>query len=196
MGHVGTGRRAQPQTDWLHINSVAYNAKLDQIILSVFEFNEIWIIDHSTTTSQAAGHDGGRYGKGGDLLFRWGNPRAYRAGTVKDQKLFGQHNAHWIGKGLPGAGHVLIFNNGLKRPAGGYSSVDELVLPVDARGQFTCTKGKAFGPEQFAWTYVAPKKSDFFAPFISGAQRLENGNTLICSGTNGTVFEVTPDDNI
>jgi arylsulfotransferase ASST len=196
IGYVGAGRRAQPQTDWLHINSVAYNAELDQIMLSVFEFNEIWIIDHSTTTAQAAGHDGGRYGKGGDLLYRWGNPRAYRAGTLKDQKLFGQHNAHWISKELPGAGHVLVFNNGLKRPAGAYSSVDELVLPVDARGQYARTKDKAFGPEQRTWTYSTRKKTDFFAPFISGAQRLENGNTLICSGTNGIVFEVTKDEEV
>ena len=193
IGYVGGGRRAPPQTDWLHINSVTYSAELDQIMVSVFEFNEIWIIDHSTTTAQAVGHKGGRYGKGGDLLYRWGNPRAYRAGTRKDQKLFGQHNAHWIAKGLPGAGHVLVFNNGLKRPDGGYSSVDELVLPVDARGHYTRAKGRAFGPERPVWTYSAPKKSDFFAPFISGAQRLENGNTLICSGTNGTVFEVTRD---
>jgi hypothetical protein len=69
--------------------------------------------------------------------------------------------------------------------------VDELVLPVDARGRYVRPKDRAFGPEQPVWTYTARKKTDFFAPFISGAQRLENGNTLICSGTNGTVFEVT-----
>ena len=63
-----------------------------QIMLSVFEFSELWVIDHSTKTAEAAIHEGGRSGKGGDLLYRWGNPRAYRAGTVKDQKLFGQHN--------------------------------------------------------------------------------------------------------
>ena len=106
IGYVGgAGRKPQAaQPDWLHINAVAYNAELDQIMLSVFEFSEIWVIDHSTTTAEAAGHEGGKYGKGGDLLYRWGNPRAYRAGTVKDQKLFGQHNAHWIAKGFPARG--------------------------------------------------------------------------------------------
>jgi hypothetical protein len=43
------------------------------------------------------------------------------------------------------------------------------------------------------WSYSAPKKADFFSSFISGAQRLSNGNTLICSGANGTIFEVTPE---
>jgi hypothetical protein len=194
IGYVGgAGRRgARPQTDWLHVNAVAYNAELDQIMLSVFEFNEIWIIDHGTTTEQATGHTGGKYGKGGDLLYRWGNPRSYRAGTVKDQKLFGQHNAHWIERGLPGAGHVLVFNNGLKRTGGAYSTVDEIVLPVNKKGEYEHARGKAFGPDKAVWSYAAPKKTDFYAPFISGAQRLSNGNTLICSGTNGTIFEVTP----
>ena len=170
---------------------MAYNAELDQIMLSVYEFNEIWIIDHSTSTAEAAAHQGGRYGRGGDLLYRWGNPRAYRAGAVKDQKLFGQHNSHWIDKGLPGEGHVLIFNNGLQRTGGAHSTVDEIVLPVTKQGRYDQAPGKAFGPDRAAWSYVAPRRIDFYAPFISGAQRLRNGNTLICSGTNGTVFEVT-----
>src|SRR5207248_6947015 len=142
----GAGRKAaRPQTDWLHVNSVAYNAELDQIMLSVFEFSEVWVIDHGTKTAEAAGHEGGKSGKGGDLLYRWGNPRAYRAGTVKDQKLFGQHNAQWIAKGLPGEGHVLIFNNGMKRTGGAYSTVDEIVLPVDGKGRYDYSKGKPYG---------------------------------------------------
>jgi hypothetical protein len=196
IGYVGgAGRRGQrPQSDWLHVNSVAYNVDLDQIMLSVFEFNEVWVIDHSTTTAEAASHQGGKSGKGGDLLYRWGNPRAYRSGTVKEQKLFGQHNAHWIARGLPGAGHALVFNNGMRRTGGAYSTVDEIVLPVDEKGHYEHTSGKAFGPDRAVWSYAAGKKTDFFAPFISGAQRLPNGNTLICSGPNGTLFEVTPKD--
>jgi hypothetical protein len=182
--------RADP--DFTHCNGVAYNADLDQVVISVWKFSEFWIIDHSTTTAEAAGHTGGRYGKGGDLLYRWGNPRAYRAGTKADQKLFSQHNAHWIPHGLPGAGHLLVFNNGPGRPGGNHSSVDELVLPADAQGHYLFKPGAAFGPDRPIWSYTAPKKEEFFSSFISGAQRLVNGNTLICSGANGTIFEVTP----
>jgi hypothetical protein len=178
--------------DYTHFNGVAYNPDLDQIAVSVWTFSEFWIIDHSTTTAEAASHRGGRSGRGGDLLYRWGNPRAYRAGTKADRKLFSQHNAHWIPKGLPGAGHILLFNNGGDRADGSYSSVDELVLPVDSQGRYEFSPGKAYGPDQPVWSYTAPKKDDFFSSYISGAQRLPNGNTFICSGANGTIFEVTP----
>ncbi|MHB1557575.1 MAG: aryl-sulfate sulfotransferase [Isosphaeraceae bacterium] len=182
--------------DFTHFNGISYNPELDQIAMSVWSFSEVWIIDHGTTTAQAAGHTGGRRGRGGDLLYRYGNPVAYRAGTRADRKLFNQHNTHWIPAGLPGAGHLMLFNNGGKRPDGPYSTVDELVLPVDAQGHYTRQPGKPFGPDAPVWRYSAPRKSDFFSSFISGAQRLPNGNTLICSGANGTIFEVTSDKTI
>ncbi|HEX7379507.1 MAG TPA: aryl-sulfate sulfotransferase [Pirellulales bacterium] len=186
----------EANADWTHANGVAYNAALDQVMLSVHHFNEFWIIDHSTTTAEAAGHTGGRGGKGGDLLYRWGNPRAYRAGTEKDQKLFGQHHAHWIDRGLPGEGHVLVFNNGLRRHDGAYSSVDEIALPVDSRGGYRHRQGAAYLPDGPMWSYTAPKKTDFYSNYISGAQRLPNGNTLICSGADGAFFEVTREKEI
>src|SRR5262249_55900912 len=140
------------------------NAELDQIMLTVYEFSEIWIIDHGTRTAEAGAHQGGRYGKGGDVLYRWGNPRAYRAGSVKEQKLFGPHNAHWIDKGLPGEGHALIFNNGMQRTGGAHSTVDEIVLPINKPGSYEHTPGKAFAPEKAVWSYAAPRRIDFYAP--------------------------------
>jgi len=175
--------------DWLHANSIAYNKELDQITLSLRAFSEIWIIDHSTTTAEAASRTGGRSGKGGDLLYRWGNPSTYRAGTAKNQTLFFQHDAHWIPDGLPGAGNMLIFNNGTGLRD--HSSVDEIVLPiVDGKGNYPMTNG-VWGPAAATWSYTAPTKSDFSSLFVSGAQRLPNGNTLICSGWTGGIFEVT-----
>ena len=178
--------------DWTHFNAVAYNAKLDQVIVSLRNFSEIWILDHSTSTKDAATHRGGKSGKGGDLLYRWGNPIAYRAGTAADRRLFGQHNIHWIPDGLAGAGHLLVFNNGDGRPDGMYSTVDELVLPVDANGRYPLATGAKFGPERAVWSYNAPNKTDFYSFNISGATRLPNGNTLICAGAPGIVFEITP----
>jgi hypothetical protein len=179
--------------DWMHVNAVAYNAELDQVALSSPNFHEIWIIDHGTTTEEAKGHMGGRWGKGGDLLYRWGNPRAYRNGTNLDQRLFGQHNIQWIPKGMPGEGHLLVFNNGAGRKPVEYSSVDEFVPPTDRDGNYTRDKAGVFGPANALWSYSAPNKKDFYSWFISGAQRLANGNTLINAGAVGIVFEVTPD---
>jgi hypothetical protein len=176
--------------DWMHVNAVAYNAELDQIVLSSPQFCEIWIIDHGTTTEEARGHTGGRWGKGGDILYRWGNPRAYRNGTQLDQRLFGQHNIQWIAKGLRGEGHLLVFNNGGGRKPEDYSSVDEFVPPTDKDGNYIRPKHGSFGPDKPLWSYSAPDKKDFFSWFISGAQRLPNGNTLINAGAVGIVFEV------
>jgi Arylsulfotransferase (ASST) len=195
-GPILKGAPFRGDPDFTHFNGVAYNADLDQIAVSVWKFSEFWIIDHSTTTAEAARHQGGRSGKGGDLLYRWGNPRTYRAGTKADQKLFSQHNAHWIPKGLAGAGNILVFNNGVGRKGGNHSSVDELMPPVDSQGRYPLKPGSAYGPDQPLWSYEAPKKNEFFSSFISGAQRLANGNTLICSGASGTVFEVTPEKDI
>jgi hypothetical protein len=196
LGYVGnfpTSKKGKQMIiDSMHTNSVAYNAELDQIMLSVHEYGEVWVIDHSTTTAEAAGHKGGRYGKGGDLLYRWGNPQTYGTGKTKDQQLFFQHDAIWIPHGLPGEGHVLVFNNGNRRPDGNYSSVDEFVLPCDKKGQFAIKSGSPFGPDSPVWTYTAPRKKEFHSMMMGGAQRLPNGNTLICSTTEATVFEVTP----
>lgn len=176
--------------DWLHINALDYNAELDQIVLSVPFFNEIWIIDHSTTTAQAATHSGGNSGKGGDLLYRWGNPAAYRGGTASDQTLFFQHNARWIRPGLPGEGRLLIFNNGNGRFAGSYSSIEEIITPVNTGGSYTLPASGQYGPATAEWSYSANPLESFYSPFISGAQRLPNGNTLICDGPGGQFFEV------
>ena len=178
--------------DFNHINSIDYNEELDQILLSIRHFDEIWVIDHSTTTEQASGHTGGKYGKGGDLLYRWGNPFTYRAGTLDDQKLFCQHDARWIKSGYPGEENILMFSNGNNRAGKKYSSVDEIVPPIDKNGNYNLTEGSAYEPEEAIWTY----KCDFYAEFLGGTERLSNGNTLICDGSRGSFFEVTSEKEI
>lgn len=178
--------------DWTHFNSIDYNPILDQIMVSAHGFDEIWIIDHSTTTIEAASHSGGDSGMGGDLLYRWGNPPAYQTGTSNDQQLFGQHNAQWIKEGLVGAGNLLIFNNG-DRDVRAYSTVVEITPPINSDGSYTLVKGTAYGPTAPTWTYMASTPTDFYSMIISGTQRLPNGNTLITDGQGGCFFEVTPD---
>lgn len=184
-------------SDWLHINAIAYNADLDQIMISIHNFDELWVIDHSTTTAQAALHTGGTHNKGGDLLYRWGNPRAYGRGNNSDKKLFGQHNAHWIADSLPDGGAIMVFNNGQGRTGGtNYSSVDIINPPIDSAGNYTLAANQAYGPSAAAWSYTAPNPTDFYGMNISGAQRLSNGNTVICEGPSGTFFEIDTAKNV
>ena len=178
---------------WTHANSLDYHPELDQIMISVRNFSEVWIIDRSTTTAEAAGHSGGKGGRGGDLLYRWGNPRAWQAGDYADQQLFWHHAAHWLDPGLPGAGNVLIFNNGGEFPGQerGYSSVIELTLPAEGYN-YRREPGEPYGPAEPVWSYTAANPTDFYARVRSNAQRMPNGNTLINSGPRGIFFEVTP----
>jgi hypothetical protein len=168
----------------LHTNAVAYHPGLDLILLSSPELSEIFVIDHSTTSAEAATSSGGRYGRGGELLWRWGNPRMHGVGDESDRRLFYQHDPTWLG--TADDLRVLVFDNGGGRPDGsGWSEVLELRLPFDAERGFT----RAFGDAEPVWSYSDPER--FFSAFVSGAQRLPNGNTLICSGAGGRIFEVT-----
>lgn len=175
-------------SDVYHVNSISYNAELNQIAFSSPHLSEIFIIDHSTTTKQAAGHAGGRWGKGGDFLYRWGNPENYHHGDSTNRKLFGQHNFQWIQKDYPGAGNLTVFNNDIhNRNIMNYSAIFEISPPTDSKGNYT----QPFGPEKPVWTYMAPDTTSFYSSFISGAHRMKNGNTFINEGAKGRFFEVT-----
>ena len=178
---------------WNHMNSIDYNPKFDQIAVSVRGNSEVWIIDHSTSTAEAKSHSGGKRGKGGDLLYRWGNPFTYGAGTKADQRYFEQHDVEWILPGRPGEGNLTCFNNGIGRGTI-YSSVDEFIPSVDTNGNYTLKSG-TYTPANFTWTYKGSVKGSLeglrYSENISGAQRQPNGNTLICSGTVGQFVEVT-----
>ena len=174
-------------SDWIHLNSIDYNATLDQILLSSHAFDEVWIIDHSTTTTQAASHTEGNSGKGGDLLYRWGNPQAYNNGTVTNQKLFGQHNANWIKSGLPYQKQIMIFNNGNGRTGGNYSTVEIINPPVNG---YNYTATLPYGPTTTSWIYNSGNPNTIYAANISGSQQLSNGNVILCDGPLGTFREV------
>ncbi len=182
--------------DWFHLNSVDFNPKLDQIILSAHSTNEVFIIDHSTNTISASGHSGGKYGKGGDILFRWGNPQAYQRGTVSDQRLLHQHHAHWIPNGFPDSGKIVIFNNGLNRPGGNYASVDMIDPTVNSPGVYKLLSGQAYGPVSANEIFKAPVPSDFYAMNLSGAYSLTDGGLFITSGPQGALIETNKNGDI
>lgn len=179
--------------DWIHANSVDYDEHLDQIVFSSKPFNEFFVIDHSTTTEEAAGHTGGNHGMGGDILYRWGNPQVYDRGDSSDRYFYVIHGVNWIHCGLPGAGNILAFNNGTRGGSGSnYSSAVEIDPPRDADGHYVIESGEPFGPDTPVWWYG--DQGDFYGGDTQcGAYRLPNGNTLICSANSGYVFEVTED---
>ncbi len=173
--------------DWMHSNMVNYNPILDQIVISVLRFDEFWIINHGAAAEEADG-------RASDLLYRWGNPFAYGAGDmVEDRKLFQQHDAQWIEEGLPGAGNILIYNNrnNLVREHeladDEYSSILEIKLPLREDGSYDWS-----ADAEIVWRY----DTGFYSRIISGVQRLPNGNTLITAGVPGRVLEVTPDGEV
>lgn len=106
-------------------------------------------------------------------------------------RFSGQHDAHIIQEGLPGAGNLLVFDN---QGASGYpptklaSQLGSRILEIDPV------------KNEIVWQYSALNSNapvwDFYSSFISSARRLPNGNTLIDEGMNGRIFQVTPEGEI
>ena len=188
LNAVRLGRDGTVGDDWTHANALDYNVELDQILFSSNYLSEIYIIDHGTTSFEAQG-------SAGDFIYRWGNPENYDRGTAEDRQLFSQHDVQWIKPGLPGAGNVMVFNNGdgKLRP---HSSVVEFSTPLGEDGRYSLEGENAYGPAELAWEYSPTDEDIFFSWFISGTQRLANGNTLVNHGAKARVREVTPGGDI
>lgn len=163
----------------MHINGLGYDAINDLIFLSVNFYSEVWILDHSTTTEVAASHSGGNFGRGGDLVYRFGNPSAY--GDDDSERMF--VNNHYPNLFEPGK--MLIFTNGGDL---GQSTVHELALP-DALDQKSVPN--LTNPE-ILWSFT---DTELYSPKVSGAVRLPNGNTLITEGDYG-IWEVTTEGEV
>lgn len=171
--------------EWTHVNNVSYNRELDQILFGVKHFYEFMVIDHSTTTEEAAGSTGGKYGKGGNIHYRWGRPSNY--GCSGTSYLGAFHCARWIptifpgtDEEVPGGGNAILIHNNRDETV-------EVELPGDGDGIYPRNPGSAFEPDAPAWTADISQMSDH----QGSTQRLPNGNTLV-SNARGTIYEYAP----
>lgn len=241
--HVGAGRTVADhpgrinlnlpgrplRRDWLHCNSMDYNPASGHLVINSVQ-GELYVIDHDGTF--VAGDPGAGIAKAagpaGDFLYRFGDPARYAQGdpprvlenwdaaTSGHKQMGGSHDAHWIPAGLPGAGHLMVFNNGqylFQRTPG--SSILEIDPFLGASGSGT---GRYVNPpdagyrretydkdthnlprqvsRQIVWSYRATNSHGFFSHIGSSGRRLPNGNTFICSDTEGHFFEVTRDGEV
>ena len=156
--------------DWTHWNSVRYNPKTDQYLVNSRDWGEMYIIDRKTKK----------------MVWRWGNPYAYGAGTKEqgyarngDQILFGSHDCNWLPNG-----NLSIFDNGTMRPSGNHSAAYE----IERDGTFNGGK--------IVWSFKTKDQNSFYSDYQSSAQKLPNGNWQITATNNGHVFEVTPEGEV
>lgn len=224
-GRININLPGRPlRRDWLHCNAVDYNAELGQVVTSSVQ-GEIYVIEHDKTFTAGDPQASikAAAGPAGDFLYRFGDPARYGQGdpprilenwdssTSGDKQIGGCHDVHWIRPGLPGTGHLVVFNNGqylFDRTS--QSSIVEINPFLDDRGT---DSGHYVNPpdagyeevrfhrdthkppkrvsKQIVWSYQSKANQGFFSHIGSGSQRLPNGNTLICSGTTGHLFEVT-----
>ena len=185
------------KADWMHSNALDYNPETKQILLSVPTFHEFWIIDRTTTTEEASTDKGGLSALGGDIMYRWGNPAAYKSGTEADQKLFYPHDIHWIDEFVdftfPNYNNIAIFNN---RVGDDYSTANILAPAWNMYGWDYLKTDGVFEPGNFEKVFTHPDTTALYSSGLSSVQILPNGNTLICSGRFGYSFELTPNNDI
>lgn len=172
---------AAPAANWVHLNAIDYHAGLDQVLLSSRLFSEVWIIDHSTTTQEARQSTGGRYGKGGDLLYRYGNPAAFKGTTPNVFKA--QHDAQWVNPQAENSA-LMVFNN---EEGPEQSAIKTWHPPYLEDGSYALDENGFFVTSNVIIAFEAPW---FYSPYMSSVQHLPDGQLFICSGADGHFFEL------
>lgn len=174
----------QEDGDIMHSNGIAYDEVNDLIFMSVNFYHEVWVIDHSTNKSEAASSSGGNYQKGGDLVYRFGNPTAYN-NSMGDRLFYNNHFPNLIDTEVSGQKNMLIFVNNMNNTE--QSVVYELKFP----NIFELLPNTNNEPE-IVWSFTDP---ELYSPKVSGAVTLPNGNRLITEGDFG-FWEVTADGEV
>ena len=151
-GRINLNLPGRPlKRDWLHCNSMDYNAESGHIVINSVQ-GELYVIDHDGTfiAGDAQASIVKAAGPAGDFLYRFGDPARYAQGdpprvlenwdsaTSGHKQMGGAHDVHWIRPGLAGAGHIMVFNNGqylFQRTP--HSSILEINPCLDASGRDT-----------------------------------------------------------
>ena len=179
--------KARGSFDWLHINSATYvgpNRWFDQGDRR-FAPNNVIISSREASLLAIVGRDG-------SIVWRLGPDFSQSSELRAIRQMIGQHHAHVIPKGLPGAGNLLVFDNG---GSSGYGFASPIA--PDGTGAFARATSRVLEINpvtlELVWSYANPR---FFSTNISSAQRLPNGNTLVTAGAGGRIFEVTREGTI
>ena len=115
-----------------------------------------------------------------------------RRRLAKLGQIMGQHRPHIIPKGLPGAGNLLVFDNG---GVAGYGAADP--APTGAgnmrRIQSRVLEVNPLTFEQ-VWEYSigGQRACGSFSHYVSSAQRLPNGNTMVTEGLDRRLLSSRP----
>ena len=185
--------------DWMHINSMSAlgpnkwfdsgDARFhpDNIIWSARETNIIAITDKET----------------GKIVWKIGPDYNTSPALKKLGWIIGKHHAHIIPRGLPGEGNLLVFDNG---GWAGYGAPNPGAPTGNKNALRDYSRVLEIDPTtlEILWQYTPAEAgfrmpldaNRFYSPFVSSAQRLPNGNTLITEGSGGRVIEVTPEHRI
>jgi len=186
-GGAVRGRGGDPR-DWLHTNSMALlgenhwydetgdeRFKPENIIIGSRRASFIAIISRST----------------GHIVWRIGPDYSESTPEHNIGQIIGQHHVHMIPKGLPGEGNILVFDNGGRSGYGGPTGSPRYTREYSRVVEFNPVT------LEIVWQYGTESgEEQFYSSFISSAQRLPNGNTLITAGANGQIFEVTHNKDI
>ncbi|MFZ0451223.1 MAG: aryl-sulfate sulfotransferase [Desulfatiglandaceae bacterium] len=182
--------------DWMHINAFSTLGPNkwydngdnrfypDNIIWDSRESNIIAIIDKKT----------------GNIAWKIGPDYSTNKALKKLGWIIGQHHAHMIPRGLPGEGNILVYDNG---GWAGYGAPNPGAPTGIKNALRDYSRVLEFDPTtlEIVWQHT-PKEAGFlhptdsnryYSPFISSAQRMPNGNTLITEGSGGRIIEVTAD---
>jgi hypothetical protein len=179
---AGAFNKGRGSYDWLHVNSATYlgpNRWFDQGDTR-FAPNHVIISSREASLLAIVARDG-------SIVWRLGPDFSASSELRAIRQIIGQHHAHFIPKGLPGAGNLMVFDNG---GSSGYGFANPIA--TNGTGAFARATSRVLEINpvtlELVWSYTNAR---FFSTNISGAQRLPNGNTLITAGAGGRMFEVT-----